>query len=62
MNYVADAYGFHPELSDPVQDTRVVAQAKQRHLDLFNKIAAEHAAINAQRAQEHGPEYDDLSQ
>lgn len=51
VDYVADAHGFHPQLSHPVEDTPTVAAAKQRHQHLFARIAAEHARIAAERAQ-----------
>jgi hypothetical protein len=31
--------GFYPQLSHPVQDTKAVQLATQRHLELYNKIA-----------------------
>lgn len=31
--------GFHPQLSHPVQNTKAVQLATQRHLELYNKIA-----------------------
>ncbi|XP_052122471.1 cuticle protein 10.9-like [Frankliniella occidentalis] len=52
VDYVADAHGFHAQLSDPVRDTPTVAAAKQRHHDLFARIAADHARIAAERAQD----------
>lgn len=50
VDYVADAHGFHAQLSHPVQDTPTVAAAKLRHQDLFARIAAEHARIASERA------------
>jgi hypothetical protein len=55
VEYVADAQGFHPVLSNPVADTPTVAAAKARHADLYARIAAEHARIAAER----GPEQED---
>jgi hypothetical protein len=52
VEYVADANGFHPVLSNPVADTPTVAAAKAQHADLYARIAAEHARIAAER----GPE------
>ncbi|CAG9103712.1 unnamed protein product [Plutella xylostella] len=48
VDYVADREGFHPVLSHappehPV-DSDAVAQAKLRHHELYEKIAAEHAS------------------
>ncbi|XP_008475984.1 uncharacterized protein LOC103512961 [Diaphorina citri] len=40
VEYVADQNGFHPSLSIPNEDTPVVAQAKQYHAELYDKIAA----------------------
>uniref|UniRef100_A0A8D8TH33 Uncharacterized protein n=1 Tax=Cacopsylla melanoneura TaxID=428564 RepID=A0A8D8TH33_9HEMI len=40
VEYVADQNGFHPSLSIPNEDTPVVAQAKQFHAQLYDKIAA----------------------
>lgn len=40
--YTADENGFHPQLSHeniPVQNTKAVDLATQRHLELYNKIA-----------------------
>lgn len=55
VEYVADAQGFHPVLSNPVADTPTVAAAKAQHADLYARIAAEHARIAAERdpEQEH---------
>ncbi|XP_069685371.1 cuticle protein 10.9-like [Periplaneta americana] len=59
VEYVADAEGFHPVLSNPVADTPTVAAAKVRHADLYARIAAEHARIAAER----GPDpYDEPQQ
>lgn len=58
VEYVADAQGFHPVLSNPVADTPTVAAAKAKHADLYARIAAEHARIAAER----GPERDDQAQ
>jgi len=58
VEYVADAHGFHPVLSNPVADTPTVAAAKARHADLYARIASEHARIAAER----GAEQDDQSQ
>lgn len=49
VDYVADAHGFHAQLSHPVQDTPTVAAAKLKHQDLFEQIAADHARIAAER-------------
>ncbi|KAJ8711522.1 hypothetical protein PYW07_008764 [Mythimna separata] len=47
VDYVADKQGFHPVLSDvPPEhptDSESVAQAKNRHYQLYAKIAEEHA-------------------
>ncbi|PNF24419.1 hypothetical protein B7P43_G09690 [Cryptotermes secundus] len=58
VEYVADAQGFHPVLSNPVADTPTVAAAKAKHADLYARIAAEHARIAAER----GPEQEDQTQ
>lgn len=42
VEYTADENGFHPQLSHeniPVQNTKAVDLATQRHLELYNKIA-----------------------
>ena len=38
--------GFHPQLSHPVQDTKAVQLATQRHFALYNKIAARNSDPN----------------
>lgn len=47
VDYVADQQGFHPVLSDaPPEhptDSESVARAKDRHYQLYAKIAEEHA-------------------
>ncbi|CAH2094181.1 unnamed protein product [Euphydryas editha] len=47
VDYVADSEGFHPVLSDPPPehptDSESVAKAKNRHFELYAKIAEEHA-------------------
>ncbi|XP_049879012.1 cuticle protein 16.8-like [Pectinophora gossypiella] len=47
VQYVADKEGFHPLLSDPLPehpvDSESVARAKDRHYQLYQKIAEEHA-------------------
>ncbi|CAK1541383.1 unnamed protein product [Leptosia nina] len=47
VDYVADREGFHPVLSDPLPehptDSESVARAKDRHFQLYAKIAEEHA-------------------
>lgn len=57
VDYVADAHGFHAQLSHPVQDTPTVAAAKLHHHHLFARIAAEHARIAAERAHENPEEH-----
>lgn len=42
-NYVADKDGFHPELSHEPKDSEANIRAKNKHIKLFNKIAAQHA-------------------
>ncbi|XP_063541217.1 cuticle protein 21-like [Cydia strobilella] len=48
VDYVADKGGFHPILNDAPPDhpadTASVAQAKNRHYQLYAKIAQEHAS------------------
>lgn len=48
MDYVADKQGFHPVLSDPLpelpRDSESVAQAKDKHFQLYAKIAEDHAS------------------
>lgn len=39
VEYTADENGFHPQLSHPVQNSKAVDLATQRHLELYNKIA-----------------------
>ncbi|CAG9800796.1 unnamed protein product [Chironomus riparius] len=46
VEYVADEQGFHPQLSHPVQDTKAVQLATQRHFALYNKIAARNSDPN----------------
>lgn len=55
VEYVADENGFYPQLSHPVTNTKAVDLATKRHLNLYNKIAAEHADPNfaARYAAEH---------
>lgn len=43
VEYVADENGFHPQLSHPVQNTKAVDLATQRHLELYNKIAEQNS-------------------
>lgn len=47
VDYVADREGFHPVLSDELpehpRDSEAVARAKDRHFQLYAKIAEEHA-------------------
>lgn len=38
--------GFHPSLSHPVQDTKAVQLATQRHFHLYNKIAERNSDPN----------------
>lgn len=38
--------GFHPQLSHPVEDTKAVKLATQRHFDLYNKIAERNSNPN----------------
>lgn len=57
VDYVADAHGFHAQLSHPVQDTPTVAAAKLKHHDLFARIAADHARIAAERAHNNPEEH-----
>lgn len=44
VQYVADEHGFHPQLSHELEDSEAVKKAKQKHLNLYNRIAQEHAA------------------
>lgn len=60
VEYVADKHGFHPLLSNPVADTPTVAAAKQKHAELFEKIAQDHARIAAQRAVEKQDQQNNL--
>lgn len=46
VEYVADENGFHPHLSHPVQNTKAVDLATQRHLELYNKIAERNSNPN----------------
>lgn len=46
MEYVADENGFHPQLSHPVQNTKAVELANQRHFALYNKIAERNSDPN----------------
>ncbi|KAG8222185.1 hypothetical protein J437_LFUL001277 [Ladona fulva] len=53
VEYVADKEGFHPVLSKvapSVTDTPAVAAAKALHLARWERIAADHARIAAERA------------
>ncbi|XP_055855533.1 uncharacterized protein LOC129918817 [Episyrphus balteatus] len=43
VQYTADEYGFHPELSHEPEDTEANKLAKERHFALYNKIAEQHA-------------------
>lgn len=51
VEYVADENGFHPQLSHPVQNTKAVDLATQRHLELYNKIAERNSNPNYAQAQ-----------
>ncbi|XP_023302355.2 uncharacterized protein LOC111684419 [Lucilia cuprina] len=44
VQYVADEHGFHPQLSHELEDSAAVKAAKQKHFNLYNRIAQEHAA------------------
>lgn len=44
VQYVADEHGFHPQLSHELEDSEAVKAAKQKHINLYNRIAQEHAA------------------
>lgn len=46
VEYVADQNGFYPQLSHPVQNTKAVDLATQRHLELYNKIAERNSDPN----------------
>lgn len=46
VEYTADEYGFYPQLSHPVQNTKAVDLATQRHLNLYNKIAERNSDPN----------------
>lgn len=46
VEYTADENGFHPQLSHPVQNTRAVDLATQRHFELYNKIALRNSDPN----------------
>lgn len=48
VEYIADEYGFQPQLSHTVTNTKAVDLATKRHLNLYNKIALEHADPNFQ--------------
>lgn len=53
VDYIADKQGFHPVLSKvapSVTDTPAVAAAKALHLARWERIAADHARIAAERA------------
>ncbi|XP_075166847.1 cuticular protein 57A [Haematobia irritans] len=43
VQYVADEHGFHPQLSHQLEDSEAVKAAKQKHFQLYNRIAQEHA-------------------
>lgn len=46
VEYVADKDGFHPILSHPLAEpkqTEAVQLATNKHIDLYNRIAEEHA-------------------
>jgi len=43
VQYIADDKGFHPQLSHEQEDTEAVKLAKRKHLQLYNRIAQEHA-------------------
>lgn len=46
VDYIADKQGFHPFLNEEPpahpSDSEAVARAKDRHYQLYNKIAEEH--------------------
>lgn len=44
VQYVADENGFHPQLSHQLEDSEAVKAAKQKHFQLYNRIAQEHAS------------------
>lgn len=46
VEYVADQNGFYPQLSHPVQNTKAVDLATQRHFELYNKIAERNSDPN----------------
>lgn len=46
VEYTADENGFHPQLSHPVQNSKAVDLATQRHLELYNKIAERNSDPN----------------
>jgi hypothetical protein len=46
VEYVADEHGFYPQLSHPVENTKAVQLATQRHLDLYGKIAERNSDPN----------------
>lgn len=43
VEYVADQYGFYPQLSHEVKNTKAVEDEKNRHIALYNKIALENS-------------------
>uniref|UniRef100_T1P9U6 Cuticle protein n=1 Tax=Musca domestica TaxID=7370 RepID=T1P9U6_MUSDO len=44
VQYVADEHGFHPQLSHQLEDSEAVKAAKQKHFQLYNRIAQQHAS------------------
>lgn len=63
VEYVADKDGFHPYIiTPPIQDTQAVAQAKEKHAYLYNRIAAEQQRVALERGQTvNQNDYDDGS-
>lgn len=50
VEYVADEHGFYPKLSHELygpEDTVAVKLATDRHYQLYNRIAADHASPQA---------------
>uniref|UniRef100_A0A1A9W0T3 Uncharacterized protein n=1 Tax=Glossina brevipalpis TaxID=37001 RepID=A0A1A9W0T3_9MUSC len=56
VQYVADEHGFHPQLSHELEDSEAVKAAKQKHFDLYNRIAQEHAAGGIPVVSQAGPQ------